>query len=659
MKDAVSYRPDIDGLRAIAVLAVVVFHASPVLLPGGFVGVDVFFVISGFLISRIIFEKLEQGNFSFSGFYAARVRRIFPALLVVLAVCLVMGWLALLPDEFSSLGQHVLASAAFVQNVVLWQEAGYFDVATELKPLMHLWSLAVEEQFYIVYPLLIWAAWRLGWPVLPVITVLGVASFGMNLVGMSQDPAQTFFLTHTRVWELLVGAAIARFAVRGWHVPMPWANLLSGAGLLLLVASGVLVHQGRAFPGAWALLPVLGAGALILAGSQACFNRRFLVLRPVVFIGLISYPLYLWHWPLLSFARIMENGTPAVWIRVIAVALSLMLAWLTWKFVETPIRFGTATRFKIPALVLGSFLLAGTGYLTYLQDGYPGRADVKIRTIETSMEFQAKYRQENRDCQARFPEFVRSFCLLSKPDQPEILLLGDSHAYYLFPGLSDAVAASGKTLAQFGASGCPIFFDTERFDKRVDSACHPRMRKILTYAEQDPTVQTVILLQRGPLHIMGTGFGEPEKHQTDIQLVNMNRPDLVDNAQVFEYGMRETLRRFAQNNKKVIFVLDNPELHFDPKSCISSRPLRLTSASVRSPCAVSQRDFEERNRVYRNIVNRVLLDFPKVKLVDASIPFCDGTRCWAKKGEELYYLDSHHLSSHGVRLVAKQIVEKL
>ncbi|MDX1269045.1 MAG: acyltransferase, partial [Oceanisphaera sp.] len=349
MKDAVSYRPDIDGLRAIAVLAVVVFNGFPVLLPGGFVGVDVFFVISGFLISRIIFEKLEQGNFSFSGFYAARVRRIFPALLVVLAVCLVMGWLALLPDEFSQLGQHVLASAAFVQNVVLWQEAGYFDVATELKPLMHLWSLAVEEQFYIVYPLLIWAAWRLGWPVLPVITVLGVASFGMNLVGMSQDPAQTFFLAHTRVWELLVGAAIARFADRGWHVPMPWANLLSGAGLLLLVASGVLVHQGRAFPGAWALLPVLGAGALILAGSQAWFNRRFLVLRPVVFIGLISYPLYLWHWPLLSFARIMENGTPAVWIRVISVALSLMLAWLTWKFVETPIRFGTATRFKSPA----------------------------------------------------------------------------------------------------------------------------------------------------------------------------------------------------------------------------------------------------------------------------------------------------------------------
>jgi len=298
-----AYRPDVDGLRAIAVLSVLAFHAFPRAAPGGFAGVDVFFVISGFLISGILFEALRAGHFSFIDFYRRRVRRIFPALILVLAASLGLGWMLLLPDEYRLLGKHALAGAGFLSNIALWREAGYFAPAAEVTPLLHLWSLGVEEQYYLVWPLLL--AFFAGRPrALPwMIVGLAAVSFALNVWLTPRAPSAAFYLPLTRFWELMAGSALA-YHVHYGSPGRRMADAKAAAGLALVAAGIALLSAGRAFPGWWALAPVVGSSLLIAAGPAAWINRRLLSNPVMVYIGLISYPLYLWHWPLLVYARI-------------------------------------------------------------------------------------------------------------------------------------------------------------------------------------------------------------------------------------------------------------------------------------------------------------------------------------------------------------------
>ncbi len=304
------YRPDIDGLRAVAVLAVVSFHAFPQLTPGGFVGVDVFFVISGFLISTIILKAHAQNTFSYARFYARRIRRIFPALMLMLAASLVFGWFALTPNEFAELGRHAAAGTLFVSNLALWREAGYFDHEAQLKPLLHLWSLGIEEQFYLIWPLFL-LRFRRATAALVAVVVL---SFAANVWLVHSKPDATFYMPFTRFWELASGALLAQLALMapngdalgGLRRFAPFLgdsralrDALSVAGTLLVLAPVLRLSHTASFPGFWAALPVLGTVALIAAGQRAIINRRLLSAPPMVLIGLISYPLYLWHWPLL------------------------------------------------------------------------------------------------------------------------------------------------------------------------------------------------------------------------------------------------------------------------------------------------------------------------------------------------------------------------
>jgi peptidoglycan/LPS O-acetylase OafA/YrhL len=359
------YRPDVDGLRAIAVLAVLAFHAFPQSAPGGFAGVDVFFVISGFLITGILLDGLKDGSFSFAGFYWRRVRRIFPALILVLAASLALGWLLLLPDEFMQLGKHVAGGAGFVANLVFWREAGYFDTAAELKPLLHLWSLGVEEQYYLVWPLLLFLFRKEPRRMLAMMALLAVLSFGANLWLTAWRPSAAFYLPVTRFWELLAGGLLACFAARR----LPYANLQAGLGALLLAAGLFLLSAERSFPGWWALLPVAGTALLVSAGPAAWINRRLLANRAAVYLGLISYPLYLWHWPLLSYARIVQGGEPPASHRAWLLAASVVLSVLTYELVEKKIRFARRPRVRrlsFPALA-ASMALLGVGGLLALQ----------------------------------------------------------------------------------------------------------------------------------------------------------------------------------------------------------------------------------------------------------------------------------------------------
>ena len=297
-----TYRPDIDGLRAISIIAVVLFHAFPGRFPAGFVGVDVFFVISGYLIGGLIVDELTEGRFSFATFYARRIRRIFPSLVVVLVAVYVVAWFVLFPGEFRQLGRHIVGSALFLSNFVLLDEAGYFDATSSAKLLLHLWSLAIEEQFYLVWPLLCVVAWRRRCDMLALTLAVLVVSFAVNI--LTADPATAFYSPLSRFWELNTGTAVAllqrrggRFSRASW--PDAVNNLITLLGVALIAAAFVF-PKVETYPGWWALLPVSGSALLIAARPDSWMHRYLLSSRPFVFVGLISYPLYMWHWPLIS-----------------------------------------------------------------------------------------------------------------------------------------------------------------------------------------------------------------------------------------------------------------------------------------------------------------------------------------------------------------------
>ncbi len=335
---APAYRPDIDGLRAVAVSAVVAYHAFPSFIRGGFIGVDIFFVISGFLISRIIFEALEEKNFSYLQFYNRRIRRIFPALILVCGVALLFGWYALLPDEFQRLGKHLASGAAFVSNFTLWNESGYFDAAADSKPLLHLWSLAIEEQFYIIWPILLGLVWRRKRGFLLVTLLVGLASFGVNIGSIAHQPHAAFYSPLSRFWELMIGGVLAYLSLHRPDLLRPYAGIRATAGLLLIAAGIVFLTKDAKFPGYWALLPTIGAFLIISAGAETWPNRRILSSRPFIWIGLISYPLYLWHWPILVFSKLVKGLILSTPERFIAIAASIVMAYLTYELLEKPLR---------------------------------------------------------------------------------------------------------------------------------------------------------------------------------------------------------------------------------------------------------------------------------------------------------------------------------
>ena len=423
---ATPYRPDIDGLRAVAVLAVVAYHAWPRALGGGFVGVDVFFVISGFLITRILLAP----DFSFASFYARRVRRIFPALLIVLAATAAIGATFLPPDNLRNLLVHTIGGGLFVANIVSYHDVGYFNGVAELKPLVHLWSLGVEEQFYLLWPVLVWLAVRKK-VLAPAIAIVAVASLALFLWWSERDPRAAFYLSPARFWELLAGAMLVRTAV-----PERWRGAAAATGVALIAASAVLLSAETEFPGLLMLVPVAGA-CLVVASPGAHGAGRLLASRAAVAIGLVSYPLYLWHWPLLSLLRNFDRA-PSTAAICATVALAFVLATLTWRTVERPL---VALRLRPLAATLAAAMLAGVGLAAAAREAMPAESNEIA----------------NAACTARYPFRPDGlwFCRLSKDTAPTVLLLGDSHANHLYDGVAevfpnDAVLAIGACMPTVG-----------------------------------------------------------------------------------------------------------------------------------------------------------------------------------------------------------------
>ncbi len=437
-----NYRPDIDGLRALAVFAVVVFHAFPSYARGGFIGVDVFFVISGYLISSIIFDDLNKGTFSFSLFYTRRIKRIFPALLIVLISSFIFGYFSLLPDEYKQLGSHIAAGASFISNYILSNEAGYFDNLGETKPLLHLWSLAIEEQFYIIWPLFLYIAWKRKFNLLIITTLIAISSFMLNLKGVKQDTVGTFYSLQTRFWELLSGSLLAYvmilkkealyyFQKKTGEANKMFNNSLSFFGLLLILLGVWGINKELSFPGKFALIPIFGTLLIIMAGSQAWANKTILSNKILVWFGLISFPMYLWHWPLLSFTRIVLDEAPSRNIRIGVVILSAVLAWLTYKLVEEPMRSGNHGKIKVAFLVILISIVGFAGYSVYKKNGLTGRNENTISPQNSIKDIKCNGKGRLK----KIPDQLTECLGLHKKDKRKSLyLIGDSHAaQFIFP----------------------------------------------------------------------------------------------------------------------------------------------------------------------------------------------------------------------------------
>jgi len=687
----------------VAILPVLLYHAFPRLAPGGFIGVDIFLVISGYLISQIIFRALEAGRFSFRDFYARRVRRLFPALIVVLSSVYAFGWLALLPDQFKQLGKHIAAGSVYVQNIVLELEAGYFDTASELKPLLHLWSLAVEEQFYLMYPLFAWTLWRIGRKYFLIgVLVAATLSLTASIVGVYSDPTRTFYYVHTRFWELMTGAMIAYFHLFGSSsgdstclvhraflggslvrkVVSPVLQLLLGKNLLTilglaLVSYGIFYLDGdQPYPGVRALIPVLGTSLVILATDGAWINRHLLGNRAMVYIGLISYPLYLWHWPLLAYLRITEQGDPPRSWRLGALLVSFALSSLTYHLIEHPIRHGKGFRFlKTIALVVVAFSVGGLGYWTWLKDGIPSRIDANIldgyfRYGEVFDPKNAPWAKDKQSeiCFENFRPVVKDkyksivFCRKDSLKPSNVLLVGDSHAISLYPGLYDMLLDTKWVIEYNGGSGVSPLRGLAVKERKASSDIVVARQTItdaaLDRALNSPEINTVILAGRWPLYFSATGFGETEA-QSRFVVNSYRHPELSDPEAIFEDSLRATFGELLAKGKRVIFVLDTPELGFDPRTCVNFRPFRLHPKPPRTLCALPRNAFEQRRKGYIGVLNEVLKDFPQVVVVDGAEPFCDRQWCFAMKDGKMLYIDDDHVSVYGARLMASKILAHL
>jgi peptidoglycan/LPS O-acetylase OafA/YrhL len=645
-----SYRADIDGLRAVAVLAVLLFHGFPDLLRGGFVGVDIFFVISGYLITGILLANLDQGRLRLFDFYRHRVRRIFPALVVVLVVCLAFGWLVLFASEFAQLGKHIVASAGFVSNFALWGEAGYFDYDSETKPLLHLWSLAIEEQFYLLWPPLLWLAWRFRLPPLPLAGLCVALSFAACVMLAGRDATADFFSPFTRFWEILTGAMLAcaersRFLNFGPAVGMG----LSVAGAALVCASIVLLGRSGNYPGWRAGIPVLGSLLLLGAGPLALVNRWALASRPLVAVGLISYPLYLWHWPLLSFARVLAGSEPPVEARAALLAGSVALAALTFAAIEWPLRFGAHATVKMALLCASMAVVGAAGLDVWKRDGLAFRYIAKHTlpsgraALDNSSPFVAS-------CTIPAAQPVDGWCYADKREPPRYVLLGDSHGEALFWALVRASQPNGRWLMA-GRPGCTPMAEMQRVtrNERPDwpaddpIKCASLNAAALASVLDNPSIRIVLIVTARRL-LEDEGYA-----------AHMGEAPVENGAFA---GLSALVDALQQAGKRVVFLVDNPPVG-ESSDCVPRRTSfaaldDLLSRFHAATCNLAYDRYARATKPYLDRVETLRAAHPHLTVFDPTPLLCDvpANRCPMIRDGNFLYGYGDHISTYGGDLIA-------
>lgn len=626
------YRREIDGLRAIAVLPVILFHAGFSWFSGGYVGVDVFFVISGYLITSILIGELDAGTFSIAKFYERRARRILPALFFVVACCIPFAWMWMLPSQFKDFSQAVLAISFFASNVLFWLKSGYFAPAAEENPLLHTWSLAVEEQFYIFFPVLLILLWRFGKnPSFYFIVALSAASLALSEYGWRKFPTANFYLLPTRIWELGAGA-ICAFLLHKKEAANN--NLLSITGLALIGYSVFAFDESIPFPSLYALAPVGGTALIIMFGSQGTVTARLLSNKALVGVGLISFSAYLWHQPLLAFARIRSMSPPSSEVMASLAALSMVLAYLTWKFIEQPFRKTNGKslikdrKSVFAAASAATLALFSTGLLGHLGTE-TGRNGSTLISVD---EMIAVNHGLSRVCEKEFT--LSPECRTG--ENPEIMLWGDSYAMHLVDAIVASESFAGKNLIQFTKSVCsPLYgiaFTSKKYTEEWAEGCISFNESVKSWLAESSSVRYVIM--SSPLDLIrGEVYYDGE--------VIAGSPGLVAKK------MNETAAYIRSLGKLPVFVSPPPRTGGDLSKCAAWS----ISLGMTMDCSFLTTQLSPRHKVAMELLRLPDLAIPVIELEDY---LCSDLACETQEGDIPIFRDDGHLSRPGSALLGRK-----
>ena len=631
------YRADIDGLRAVAVMAVVLHHLAPGWVPGGFIGVDVFFVISGYLITRIIHHEMQDGRFTFAGFYERRIRRLFPALFTVLAFVLVAGWFILLPTDLLATARAAAGTVLFSANIVFWRVLvdGYFAADAKLNPLLHMWSLGVEEQFYLLFPVFLLLIHRYARRWLVPALVAGFAlSLGLSVVFTPIKPVASYFLLPTRAWELLAGSLLAVIAM-----PQPqgraWRELLAGAGLLAIVVPVMLYSDQTPFPGYTAALPVAGAVVLLWLGSgPVTLASRLLQLRPAVYIGLISYSLYLWHWPLIVYARFL-NGLDSIRQYVpLLLILSLVVAAISHAQIERPfrrrgpaVRGGGTRKLYLGTASLAVALLALSG-LGIMGKGFPARYPEDVVRADALRTPVIPWIQ----CDGKIDKGLQNLCVIGDTNvQPDLLLWGDSHMLAWGPGFDAALKSLGRSAYFAPNSACPPILDVDQSTRPLCRSQNDAIAQAITGGGSgDGKVSTVVLAALWPSYF------------NDDKVALSSEGLTGGNLKVASPMLIRTLDRLADAGVEPVLMGPVPEYPV-------SVPLAVALGST-DGMHLHYTDMQSTNEY------EALSKLPG--FVDVAQWFCTD-ECSVRDEDGVFYRDSNHLSIHGAHKFQGHLTQML
>ncbi|WP_152476323.1 acyltransferase family protein [Roseovarius sp. THAF9] len=644
------YRAEIDGLRAIAIIPVVLFHFNLAGLQGGFVGVDVFFVISGFLIGGILWDELrETGRIRLGRFFLRRVRRLAPAYYVMAFASFIAAWFILLPFEFREFGKELIAATVYLSNVLFWRSAGYFDVLGEERVLLHTWSLAVEEQFYLFLPLFLLLLARARTALPWVLSTIGLVSLAACIVVTETSATTAFYLFPFRAWELLAGVLLA---IYGRESGFKWeiGAWVSWAGLALILLAVLMLEPGDAFPGALALLPVAGTVLMIANGKQANPVNRVLTTPVFLFFGAISYSLYLWHWPIVTLAKYYTGDALGLGMSVVLIAISVAVAWLSLKLVENPVR-----RSSIRAIPLFSGYLAasavvlGVGFVLYSKDGLIERFGPTERpAILATRDFLQDWSRCHTPSEGAFSGI--EICPIGPEGAPRVLIWGDSHARAFKEGLEHLAFQEDVPGILIWRAGCPPLLGLSKTEKAAtafeDAACTQSNQAMDEVLSKLPgSIDAALLLARWTYYADGRGIGADAQNRISLSPAPGARISGETAPELLVQAFGETIQRLSDAGAETFVLRQAPEI-FDFGAREMARALvygQMTLRDVTNTIATtSRRELKERNAS----VDAILADLG-VPIIDIWPRLCSGDKCSALQGSEIFYFDNNHVTNTG------------
>jgi peptidoglycan/LPS O-acetylase OafA/YrhL len=647
-----AHRREIDGLRAIAVLAVVLYHFTIPGFDGGFVGVDIFFVLSGFLIGDILWREVTaRGTISLKNFYARRIRRLAPAFCAMAVITFAAAYWLLLPYEFREFGKTLIASTVYLSNVQFYRQAGYFDGGAEDKILLHTWSLSVEEQFYIFLPLLLlMLAGNRTW-LLRSLVLIFLISLGFNIAVTPLSHTATFYLFPFRAWELLAGVLLAvyRFYRKEGEQHAAW---ISWTGLALLGASIVFTQPGPAFPGVQAIFPVLGTVLILFNGRQDNLVNRALSMSPMVFIGLISYSLYLWHWPVLTLSRYYIDGPVTPTQTLGGLALAFALAYASWRFVEQPVRFGV--KLGPTALYSGaaaaSVVLLAIGGLAYVRDGLPDRFPPSVRAhIDASADFLQDWSRCYTPGSGPLAEI--EICPLGPDGPPSFLVWGDSHVRAFAEGLALLAREQKRPGLLIWRAGCPPLFGIEKEEsaatRQQDADCAAANRRIRQAIPQMKGIEKLLLIGRWSYYSEGRGVGIDASNTILVRRAPDAGYSETDQKSVFDRAIRTTIAELSESVGKIFVLRQVPEIPaYDSR--VAARRLahnHLTSDEAAKTLFTTSRAQVEARMAVSEAPFRDLSRQGKIDWLESWDQFCSADSCGAMHAGRALYFDNNHITN--------------